>query len=144
MSTITLDMLTTMIADARPELSAHEAGLVLADTIVSIDNAYEAERVQALVQAPVQRTPKAPKAATKVKAAYVQATVAERKARYVGAFWAGKASKSQVSRIVKFAASNGFEPFTSAELRDMTAIDAAEWLVFMNCEVAGLTYAPIA
>src|SRR3954454_11008635 len=100
MSTITLDMLTTMIADARPELSAHEAGLVLADTIVSIDNAYEAERVQALVQAPVQRTPKAPKAATKVKAAYVQATVAERKARYVGAFWAGKASKSQVSRIV--------------------------------------------
>lgn len=144
MSTITLDMLTTMIADARPELSAHEQGVILADTIVNIDNAYEAERVATIVQAPVQRTPKAPKAATQVKRTYTQATVGERKARYVGAFWAGKASKSQVSRIVKFAASNKFEAFTSAELRDMSAIDAAEWLVYMNCEVAGLTYAPIA
>jgi hypothetical protein len=141
MSTITLDMLTTMIADARPDLDAQAQGLVLAETIVNIDNAYEAERVQAIVQAPVQRTPKAKQVAAKT---YVQPSVEERKARYVGKFWAGKASASQKSRISAFAKAHKFEPFTSAELRDMSAIDAAEWLVFMNCEIAGLTYAPIA
>jgi hypothetical protein len=144
MSTITLDMLTTMIADARPELSAREQGVILADTIVNIDNAYEAERVAALVQAPVQRTPKAPKAATKVKATYAQPSVEARKARYVGAFWAGKASRTQKDRIAAFAKNHGFEAFTAAEMRDMSAVDAAEWLVYMNCENAGITYAPIA
>jgi hypothetical protein len=136
MSTITLDMLTTMIADARPELSASEQGVLLADTLVTLDRAYAEEARKALVAAtPVQTTP-----APKAPKAYVMPTVASRKARYASKFFAGPASAGQKKRIVKYAADHGYEAFTSADLRDMSAVCAAEWLVFMHCDNAGVTY----
>jgi hypothetical protein len=69
MSTITLDMLTTMIADAHPDASPQDAGTMLAKVITEIDAAYVAEASRkALVSAPpMQRTPKAPKVPAKVK-----------------------------------------------------------------------------
>ena len=62
MTTITLDMLTDAIANAHPDASPQDAGIMLAKTIVNIDNALveEATAKRALVQAtPVQRKPKA-------------------------------------------------------------------------------------
>ena len=55
MSTITLDMLTSMIREERADATPAEQGLILANAIRSIDAAYVAEAIAAAT--PVQSAP---------------------------------------------------------------------------------------
>lgn len=93
---------------------------------------------------PVQVTPSRKASPRKAKRVVAQSTwqmsAKDRSKRYVGAFWMGEASKAQKARIVKFAADNGFEAFTQAELLGMSAVCAAEWHVYMMCTVNGVEY----
>jgi hypothetical protein len=138
MSTITLDMLTSAIREAHPTMPAADAGAMLANVIRKLDDATPTP-TPTIAKAPA-RKPKAKKADKRTDAKVWEMTPEMRRERYVGAFWAGLASKAQKRRIVEFAKENGYEAFSATDLRDMSAVDAAEWYVWMNADLRGIAY----